>query len=141
MLDLGTGTGSAALAVAERWPQSEVVGVDLSAQMVELARRKIPSDRAGRVSFERGDASRLPYPDASFDLVTLANMIPFFDELARVVRPGGHVVFGFSDGPATPIYVAPDVLRRELRERGFNDFSEFAAGTGSALLARKQMPQ
>ena len=64
-------------------------------------------------------------------------MIPFFDELARVTAPGGTVVFSFSVGPDTPIYVPPDVLRRELSKRGFTDFADFAAGTGTALTARK----
>ena len=55
--------------------------------------------------FEAADAEQLPYPDGSFDLVSLANMIPFFEELARVTAPGGAVVFSFSAGPETPIYV------------------------------------
>jgi hypothetical protein len=69
--------------------------------------------------------------------VTLGNMIPFFDELARVVAPGGRVLFAFSAGDATPIYVASDRLRVELGRRGFGDFEELAAGRGTALLARK----
>ena len=40
-----------------------------------------------------GDASALPYESAAFDLVTLNNMIPFFDELARVTAPGGYVAY------------------------------------------------
>ena len=64
-------------------------------------------------------------------------MIPFFDELARVVAPGGWVLFAFSAGPETPIYVPPERLRAELSVRGFMDFAEFAAGNGTALVARK----
>ena len=64
-------------------------------------------------------------------------MIPFFDELARVTAPGGAVVFSFSAGPETPIYVPPEVLRKELEARGFMDFADFAAGSGTALVARK----
>jgi len=63
-------------------------------------------------------------------------MIPFFDELARVVAPGGHVLFGFSAGPETPIWVPPERLREELGARGFTDFADFEAGGGTALLAR-----
>jgi SAM-dependent methyltransferase len=136
-LDLGTGTGDGALAIARRFPAAEVVGVDLSPGMVEHARQKLPAELAGRVRFEQADSARLPYPDASFDLVALANMIPFFGELARVLAPGGYAVFGFSDGPRTPIYVPPERLRAELGRRGFADFAEFSAGSGTALLARK----
>jgi len=136
-LDLGTGTGLAAFAVARRFPEAEVVGVDLSERMVEQARDGAPSELAGRVTFQAGDAEHLPFLDGSFDLVTLANMIPFFDELARVAAPGGYVVFSFSSGPQTPIWVPPDRLRRELDARGFTDFAEFEGGAGTALLARK----
>jgi SAM-dependent methyltransferase len=136
-LDLGTGTGLAAFAVARRFPDAEVVGVDLAEQMVEQARASTPPDLSGRVSFQVGDAERLLFADGAFDLVTLANMIPFFDELARVVGDGGHVVFSFSSGPETPIWVPPDRLRQELARRGFSDFADFSAGTGTALLARK----
>ena len=64
-------------------------------------------------------------------------MIPFFDELTRVLAPGGQVLFAFSGGDATPIYVAPERLRAELEGRGFTEFADFAAGHGTALVARK----
>ena len=137
VLDLGTGTGAAAFAIAERFPEADVVGVDLSEAMLEEARRKTPSALAGRVRFQTADASKLPFADASFDLVALANMIPFFDELARVLAPRGAILFGFSGGPTTPIYVPAERLRAELSQRGFVDFAEFEAGSGTAFLARK----
>jgi len=140
VLDLGTGTGLGAFLVARRFPEAEVVGVDLAPRMVEEARRKTPPELAGRVSFQQADASRLPFPDAAFDLVTLANMIPFFDELARVTAPGGSVAFSFSAGPETPIWVPPERLRNELSRRGFADFADFQAEAGTALLARKREP-
>jgi ubiquinone/menaquinone biosynthesis C-methylase UbiE len=137
VLDLGTGTGAGAFIVAKRFPEATVVGADLARAMLAEARRKTPPELAGRVRFEEADAGRLPYGDSEFDLVTLANMIPFFDELARVTAPGGAVVFSFSVGPETPIYVPPERLREELSRRGFSDFAEFAAGNGTAVVARK----
>jgi SAM-dependent methyltransferase len=132
-LDLGTGTGEGAKRLAERFPAANVVGVDVSAEMLERARAKVPG-----VRFEQVDAARLPFEDASFDLVTHANMIPFFDELARVVRSGGHALFAFSGGAGTPIYVPPERLKAELARRGFTDFADFAAGNGTSLIARKR---
>jgi ubiquinone/menaquinone biosynthesis C-methylase UbiE len=137
VLDLGTGTGRAAFILAQRYPEAEVLGVDLAGEMLAEAKNRTPPDLGDRVRFEQADAEHLPYPDASFELVTLANMIPFFDELARVTASGGAVVFSFSVGPETPIYVPSDVLRRELGKRGFADFADFTAGEGTALVARK----
>jgi ubiquinone/menaquinone biosynthesis C-methylase UbiE len=137
-LDLGTGTGDAAFAMARRWPAADVVGVDLAAAMVEQARGKLPAELMPRVRFEVADASRLPYPDAAFDLVAGNNMIPFFDELARVTAPGGSVVLAFSGGARTPIYVPPERLRRELKARGFAEPRVLEAGRGTAILAQKR---
>jgi ubiquinone/menaquinone biosynthesis C-methylase UbiE len=135
VLDLGTGTGAVARLLAERFPDAEIVGVDIAARMIEEARRKTDSPN---VRFDVADAQRLPFQDAEFDLVTLANMIPFFDELARVVAPGGHVLVAFSAGDQTPIYVPAERLRDELGRRGFAEFAELAAGRGTALLAVKR---
>jgi SAM-dependent methyltransferase len=136
-LDVGTGTGTGAFALARRFPHAEVVGADMAEAMIAEARRKIPGDLRGRVRFDVADAAALPYEDESFDVVALGNMIPFFDELDRVLTRGGSLVFAFSSGADTPIYVPPDKLRSELSGRGFTDFAEISAGAGTALLARK----
>ena len=137
VLDLGTGTGTAAFIVANRFPEADVVGVDIAEGMLAEARSNTPPELADRVRFEAADGSELPFADGSFDLAVLANMIPFFDELARVVAPGGRVLFSFSAGPETPIWVPPERLREELAARGFSEFADFAAAGGTALLARK----
>ena len=139
-LDLGTGTGQGAFAIARRFREAHVVGVDLAERMLAEAERKTPPELRDRVTFERGDASSLAYPDASFALVAHANMIPFFDELDRVLAPGGQVLFAFSVGASTPIYVPPERLRAELERRGFTDFADFEAAEGTAMLARKGRP-
>lgn len=136
-LDLGTGTGEGAFAIARRFPGAEVVGVDVADRMLAEARRKIPPELEQRVRFDHADASALPFADGSFELVTLANMIPFFDELSRVLASGGHALFAFSAGAGTPIYVSSERLRTELEARGFTEFADFAPEQGTALLARK----
>jgi SAM-dependent methyltransferase len=137
ILDLGTGTGTAARVIARRFPDAEVVGVDLAPKMVEEARARLPADLAGRVRFEVGDASTLEFEPGAFDLVVLLNMIPFFEELARVTAPGGTVIFAFSSGPDTPIYVPTERLRERLEPLGFEGFEEAAAGPGTAVMARR----
>jgi SAM-dependent methyltransferase len=137
ILDLGTGTGAAARVIARRFPDAEVVGVDLAPKMVEEARARLPADLAGRVRFEVGDASTLEFEPGAFELVVLLNMIPFFEELARVTAPGGTVIFAFSSGPDTPIYVPTERLRERLEPLGFEGFEEVAAGPGTAVMARR----
>jgi SAM-dependent methyltransferase len=132
VLDLGTGTGRAARLLAGLWPEAEVVGADVSAGMLEEARRL-----GGRVRYELADSASLPYADGSFELVALCNMIPFFDEVARVTAAGGHVAVAFSMGDRTPIFVPLERLRAELERRGFTHVADFAEGGGTALLARK----
>ena len=95
-LDVATGTGDLALELCGRVaPEGEVVGVDFSEKMLELARVK-----AGpRVRFESGNALALEYPDGAFDAATVGFGARNFSdlerglaEMARVVRPGGRVV-------------------------------------------------
>jgi SAM-dependent methyltransferase len=139
-LDLGTGTGKAARAVARRFPDTEVVGVDLSPEMIEQARRLLPDELAGRVSFAVADGAKLPFPDGAFDLVVLQNAFPFFSELGRVTAPGGRAIFAYSFGDDTPIWVPPETLRARLGEAGFHEFEELSAGEGAALLAARGKP-
>ena len=133
-LDIGTGTGVGARAIAARFPEAAVVGVDASEPMVLEARARAGSDRE---RYEVADSAALPFDDSEFDLVTLLNMIPFFDEVARVTAHGGHAVIAFSRGSETPIYVPLDRVRAELEQRGFTHVANFSAGAGLALLARR----
>lgn len=134
ILDIGTGTGAAARSLARRWPRAHVVGVDLSPGMIAEARSRAGSERE---RYELADASRLPFGDGEFELVTLLNMIPFFDELARVTAPGGTVVVANSRGASTPIWVPLETVRAQLQRRGFTRFAEVAGGPGTSLLAVK----
>jgi demethylmenaquinone methyltransferase / 2-methoxy-6-polyprenyl-1,4-benzoquinol methylase len=97
-LDVCCGTGDLALALKRRMgPEADVVGIDFSHQMLDLARQK--SARQGlEVSYEAGNALELPCADASFDVATVGfgirNLVDLergIEEMARVVRPGGRV--------------------------------------------------
>lgn len=134
VLDLGTGTGVVARLATERWPDAEVVGVDLSPKMIEEARRLATSDRQ---RYEVADSTALPFPDGHFDAVVMNNMIPFFDEIARVAAPGAHVVVAYALGPKTPIFVPLARVRAELERRGLAHVRDFHAGVGESLLAHQ----
>ena len=137
ILDVGTGTGFAARHLAERFPNAEVVGADLSPGMLDEARRLTPPDLADRVRYEEADAAALPFTDGDFDLVVLVNMIPFAGELARVTSPGGSVAIVFSGGAETPIYAPPAQLAKALTAAGFVSVEELDTGVATTLLARR----
>jgi demethylmenaquinone methyltransferase/2-methoxy-6-polyprenyl-1,4-benzoquinol methylase len=91
-LDVATGTGDLAIELSSRG--ADVIGLDFSERMLELARTKAPA-----IEFVQGNALELAYPDASFDAVTVgfgarnfADLDRGLRELARVTRPGGRVV-------------------------------------------------
>jgi SAM-dependent methyltransferase len=134
ILELGTGTGAGARAMSARWPDAEILGIDLSAGMIKQARAHATSERQ---RYEHGDASALAVADGAFDLVAMVNMIPFYGEIARVTAPGGRLAIAFSRGPTTPIWVPLARLRRELARRGFSQIAEIDAPPGVALLATK----
>ena len=94
ILDVGCGPGDLAELLAVRLPAAQIVGLDLSPSMTDLARSK--GSRDGRLRFEVGNASSLPFEAGSFDFVvsTLsvhhwAGAAPAFAEIKRVLRPGG----------------------------------------------------
>jgi SAM-dependent methyltransferase len=136
-LDIGTGTGTAALLIAREFPHSRVRGVDVSEEMIRQAKARIGLDPEGRVAFRVADAAALPYEDESFDLVTELNMPPFFAEIARVLRPGGFVVHGSSWGEATPFYTPEAVLRRGFGRHGVEQVESGGAAEGTFWVGRK----
>jgi ubiquinone/menaquinone biosynthesis C-methylase UbiE len=136
VLDLGTGTGLAALFLARAFPRASVRGVDISEEMIAEAQRKVGLDPSGRVAFKVADASHLPYGEDAFDLVAQLNMPPFFAETARVLRPGGHVIAAASSGPATPFYTPDSVLSRGFRRHGIDTVETGSAGVGTWFIGR-----
>jgi ubiquinone/menaquinone biosynthesis C-methylase UbiE len=106
LLEIGCGNGHLLALIRDGHPETELVGMDISPEMVQLARtRNISSCQVAE-----GDVRALTYPDDAFDVVVsercLINILDTeaqgtaLEEVARVVRPGGHVVLieAFTDG-------------------------------------------
>jgi len=96
VLDLASGTGDVALAVSRNRPGARVVGCDIALEMLRIGRKKC---RRTMVRFCGGDATRLPFPAASFDCVTMAfglrnipDRVGCLAEIRRVLRPGGRLL-------------------------------------------------
>jgi ubiquinone/menaquinone biosynthesis C-methylase UbiE len=136
VLDVGCGTGESTLFLAREFPQARVRGVDLAEEMTRLAKAKVGLDPEGRIAFKTGDASALPYPDDSFDLVAQLNMPPFFAELGRVLRPEGHVIVAASWGPDTPFYTSPRRLQWGFAKQGVAEVATGEAGAGTYYVGR-----
>lgn len=141
ILDVGCGTGAATLFLAREFPRARVRGVDISAAMINRASAKIGLDPEARVAFRQGDASKLPWPDESFDLVTLVNMPLFFAEIDRVLRPGGSVIVVATLGKRTPFSTPSGTIETKFNRRGIACVRSGTAGAGSWLSGTKRSRQ
>lgn len=101
VLDVATGTADVAIEFAHRTAAASITGLDPSSGMLDVGRAKLARDPAlrGRIELIEGDALALPFPDASFDAVTIAfglRNLPDYGrgvrEMARVLAPGGRLV-------------------------------------------------
>lgn len=112
VLDVASGTGDLAIAIARRFPAAVVRGVDTSTAMTAIGQHKV--ERAGldgRVTLASGDAQDLRFPDRSFDAATIAfgirnvpDRVRALREMARVTRPGGRVaVLELGEPPSGPM--------------------------------------
>jgi ubiquinone/menaquinone biosynthesis C-methylase UbiE len=104
-LDVATGTGNTALALASHL--EAVVGLDLTPEMLDEARRVAAERGVTNVSWVRGDACRLPFGDSAFDIYTVRAAPHHFHDLdsalaeaVRVLRPGGRACFVDCSPPA-----------------------------------------
>ena len=96
VLDIGVGSGNLSQLVLERYAEAEVVGVDISREMLAVCRKRLPN---GRLTLEHRDFRHLGFEDNSFDLVVSSISIHHIDDSAkqtlflhlyRLLRPGGR---------------------------------------------------
>lgn len=112
MLDVATGTGDFALESIRQLNPAKIIGVDISAGMLEIAREKIAKkELEGQFEVQLGDSEGLQFEDGQFDAVTAAFGVRNFENLekgladiCRVTRPGGRaVILEFSRPRVFPV--------------------------------------
>ncbi len=122
LLDIGTGPGFLPIEIARLFPGFSLTGADISAAMVEVARRNVrEAGLEGRIEIIEAPADRLPFPDGFFDCVISSGSIhhwkapvPCFNEIHRVLRTGGRALLYdlTSDIPKTKFLELSDKFGR-----------------------------
>ncbi|BAZ10783.1 putative methyltransferase [Calothrix sp. NIES-4071] len=123
ILDIGTGTGHLAFAAAQvAGTEGRVIGVDISARMLDTARGKIEALKLNNVEFLLADAEVLDFAENSFDRVLCANTFPWMEDKEATLRlwykflkPGGKIGI---HTPADTAYIGHVVLRKVLQRYG-----------------------
>jgi SAM-dependent methyltransferase len=115
VLDIGCGTGQTTRDAARAAKSGSVLGVDLSSQMLEYARRRAVEERVGNIVFEQADAQVHPFEAGTFDVAISRTGAMFFGDpvaafanISRALRPGGRLALLTWQGPG------PNVWIREL---------------------------
>src|ERR1700753_3924959 len=112
ILDVATGTGDFAFEALSILKPEKIVGVDISAGMLDIAKQKIEKrGKSGQFEVELGDSEKLPFSDNMFDAVTVAYGVRNFEDLEkgltdmqRVLKPGGKsVILEFSKPRFFPV--------------------------------------
>lgn len=156
VLDIGCGTGRFAKRVVEHYPDSTVVGLDLSPGMLRMARDNCKEYR-DQITFVEGDSEQLPFEDSSFDIITCVHSFHHYPhkqtvlaEMHRVLKPGGAVcvVDGNRDGwwgylvfdwVVTTIeglvhHCSGSEFRNLYQKVGFSDIRQITGGTIAPFL-------
>lgn len=104
VLEVGFGAGRAIALAAQQAPHGQVIGIDLSATMIQAAhRRNRVALRARRVALLRGSIAALPFADQQFDKILSIHTLYFWPDplaicadLVRVLKPGGTLIVTFA---------------------------------------------
>ena len=134
VLEVGCGVGAQIAVLLRRWPELVVTGVDRADVQLSHAREWLsPAIAAGRVRLTRGEGTRLPFPDRSFDgafvcwvLEHASDPVAILKEIKRVLKPGGvmYVTEVFNAG----LYASPARPATEQYWRAFNRYQRDLGG-------------
>lgn len=99
ILEAGSGSGRACIFLAEKFPKSKVIGVDLSEKALKIAKKGVELRGLKNVKFEKADIFKMPFKDDEFDVVFNVGVIEHFEnyadvvaEMKRVVKKNGKMI-------------------------------------------------
>ncbi len=137
VLDICTGTGFAALLVAEHLKDALVEAVDLSPEMIKISRKKAEEMGYSNIRFKIGNAMKLDYSDNEFDMVVTSNAPVYLEEAVRVLKPGGEMLIAYSFG-GNAFYRAKEDVIKLLQKDGLILEKFRSSDKGVFILARKE---
>jgi SAM-dependent methyltransferase len=150
VLDVATGTGNTALALA---PQVlRVVGLDVASAMLDQGRARAQAEKIENAEFVSGSAEEIPFSDAEFSLVVSRHaphhfhrLAKFLSEVRRVLKPGGRFVVADQISPSAEIAGWVDQWERtrdpsHFRQRTVAEWQEMAAVAGFSWIQDKAVP-
>jgi SAM-dependent methyltransferase len=135
VLEIECGDGDGVLFLAREFPAARVRGVDRSAERVRAATARVGLDPEGRVAFKVGRPGALPYPDGFFDLVVQVDGRPPVAEIARILRPQGHLILARTRGAGG---IGARLTLWRLARRGIELLESAEAGDGSFSVGRRR---
>jgi SAM-dependent methyltransferase len=143
VLEAGCGVGAQTVALAQNSPDAWVTSVDISAESVAQARRRIDRAGLGNVTLRQGDLFALPFDDASFDHVFVCFVLEHLEDpvralgaLGRVLRPGGSITVIEGDHGSTSFYPESSAARTAIACQ----IELQARAGGDALIGRQVYP-
>ncbi|HDM36970.1 MAG TPA: class I SAM-dependent methyltransferase [Candidatus Syntrophoarchaeum butanivorans] len=129
ILDLGCGSGLTAFAIRSKSPGVKIVGIDISDEMVRVAKKRAVLHGNSRLIFLVGDMERIPFKDSTFDLVVCINVIRYLDgledafsDIHRVLKEKGGLILVDGDRNSREIndqVVREEILKKHPLEREF----------------------
>jgi len=132
VLDIGCGEGYVSIKLAER--SKKVIGFDINAEDLKLAEdKKSRSKYKDKITFVPGDVLKLPFPDKSFDLVCMLDVLPHIEkdretmaEVGRVLRPSGRVVVTtpWQYPSSASLFKGQELIRKIIPRMFYSDYHQ-----------------
>lgn len=131
ILEVCTGTAANTIYIAERMKKSKIVGIDLSEDMLKLAKEKVLKKKLDNIELHAMDATKIKFKDKTFDVVLISLVLHEIDEelakqmlieAKRVLKAGGNIIVVEWEQPQKIIKKIMFLLIRLLEPKGFSGF-------------------